>query len=155
MRFYLGWHPSTLIYKLPAHSGPREKMKEQMKIKAVTVALSPRACCTRCPRPEKMRKQMAINVATAALSPRTCSIRCPVPKKCSRKLQSMPQRSYCHRERAPYDAPPEKRSSKWLVEHYSLLDEVQCYRVILELRGASVNLSKVRQIHENAWHFWS
>ena len=25
----------------------------------------------------------------------------------------MPQRSYCHRERVSYDAPPEKRSSKW------------------------------------------
>ena len=83
-----------------------------MAINAVTVALSPRTWCTRCPRPKKMQKQMAINAATVALSPRTCSIRCPAPKKCSRKLQSMPQRSYCHRERAPYDAPPEKRSSK-------------------------------------------
>jgi hypothetical protein len=32
----------------------------------------------------------------------------PRLKKCSSKLQSMRQRSHCHRERAPYDAPPEK-----------------------------------------------
>ena len=31
----------------------------------------------------------------------------------------------------------------------------QCYRVIRGLRGASVNPSKVRQIHKNAWHFSS
>ena len=90
-------------------------MKGQMASNAVTVILSPRTCCIRCARPKKMQKQMAINAATVALSPRTCSMRCPVPKKGRSKLQSMRQRSQCHRERAPYDAPPEKKKEQMTI----------------------------------------
>ena len=46
-----------------------------------------------------------------------------------------------------------KKPTAWLVEHCSLLFTVQCYRLILGLRGAIVNLSKARQIRKNAWHF--
>ena len=120
------------------------KIKKQIKINAATVALLLGTHCIRCPVPKnegangnqhgngrivtanvlhtvppllkKTQKQMAINAATVALPPRTCSIRCPVPKKCRRKLQSMPQRSHCHRERAPCDAPPEKKKSQMTIK---------------------------------------
>ena len=46
-----------------------------------------------------------------------------------------------------------KHLTAWLVEHCSLMFTVQCYKKILGLRGPSVNLSKLQQTHENAWHF--
>ena len=55
-------------------------MKEQMTIKAVTVALSPRACCTRCSRLNKSES----------------------------KWQLTRQRQHCHHERVLYDAPSQK-----------------------------------------------
>ena len=39
----------------------------------------------------------------------------PRPNKGRSKLQSMRQRSQCHRERAPYDAPPEKKKEQMTI----------------------------------------